>query len=306
LPPAAQGYAPVHKGYDMPVAAPPAPPPLPYTVWGTGFGDFGRNGGNGNAATLDRSLGGFVIGGDGRVDGPYFNNWRIGLAGGYMSDDLRVKARASSGTFETYFGGLYAGAQYGAIDIKLGALGGGTSTDTNRTIGFPGFSDTARSSYGGTVAQGFGELGYKFGLPSGFIEPLVQGAVIHLDQDGFHESGGPAALRGYSRSYDVETTTLGLKAEAALPYGGLPLFARGFVGWRHAFGDVDPRVLMAFASGGSPFVISGAPIDRDAVYVEAGIDYRASANLVIGINYSGQAGNRADDNAVKGRVEYKF
>ena len=306
LPAGAQGYAPVHKGYDMPVLAAAAPPPPPYTAWGTGFGDFGRNGGNGNAASLDRSLGGFVLGVDARIDGAYFNNWRIGVAGGYTNDDLRVSGRGSSGSFETYFGGLYAGAQYGAVDIKLGVLGGGTSTETRRTIAFPGFLDTARSNYDGTVVQGFGEVGYKVGLAHGFFEPLVQGAVIHLDQDGFHERGGAAALSGASRGYDVETVTAGLRAEAALPYGGLPLIARAFLGYRHAFGDVDPKALLAFEAGGSAFTIAGAPIDQDAVVAEAGLDYRASANLTLGVNYSGQAGDRAYDNAVKGRMEYRF
>lgn len=306
VPAAAQGYAPVRKGYDVPVLAAAAPPPSPYTAWGTGFGDFGRNGGDGNAASLDRSLGGFVLGIDARIDGAYFNNWRIGVAGGYTNDDLRVSGRASSGSFETYFGGLYAGAQYGAVDIKLGVLGGGTSTETRRTIAFPGFLDTARSNYDGTVVQGFGEVGYKIGLAHGFLEPLVQGAVIHLDQDGFRESGGAAALSGASRDYDVETVTAGIRAEAALPYGGLPLIARAFVGYRHAFGDVDPKALLAFEAGGSAFTIAGAPIDQDAVAAEAGLDYRASANLTVGVNYSGQAGERAYDNAVKGRMEYRF
>lgn len=305
LPAAAQGYAPVHKGYDMPVlAAAPAPLP-PYTVWATGFGDFGSIDGNGNAAKLDRTLGGFVAGVDARVDGAYFNNWRIGVAGGYTSDDLTVRQRQSSGTFETYFGGLYAGAHYGAVDIKLGALGGGTSTDTRRTIAFPGFLDTARSSYSGTMAQGFGEIGYKFGLAHGYVEPLFQGAAIHYDQDGFRESGGPAALLGFSQSYDIQITTLGVKAESQ-PFGGLPIVARAFLGWRHAFGDVTPTALLAFESGSPAFLIGGVPIDRDAVLAQVNLDYRATGNLTFGVGYSAQAGERAYDNAVKGRMEYKF
>ena len=54
------------------------------------------------------------------------------------------------------------------------------------------------------------------------------------------------------------------------------------------------------------FTVAGAPIDQDAVVAEAGLDYRASANLTLGVSYSGQAGDRASDNAVKGRMEYRF
>ena len=177
---------------------------------------------------------------------------------------------------ETYFGGLYAGAQYGALDIKLGALGGGTSTVTNRSIAFAGFANAARAGYDGTIAQGFGEIGYKIGLPRGFIEPVFQGAAIHIGQDGFRENGGAATLVGTARDTDVQTTTLGLKAEAALPFGNPPILVRAFVGWRHAFGDVNPVAVEAFAAGGPAFTVAGAPIDRDAVVVDLSLDYRVS------------------------------
>ncbi len=76
--------------------------------------------------------------------------------------------------------------------------------------------------------------------------------MIHIDQDGYHETGGLAALTGFGRSTDVETTTLGLKAEAT-PFAAYPLTARLFLGWQHAFGDVDPKALVAFTAGSSAF-----------------------------------------------------
>ncbi len=266
VPAAAQGYAPLPKS----AGAASAQPSTPYAFWGAGFGDFGSNGGNGNAATLDRSVGGFVLGGDTRIDGNAFlSNWRIGIAGGYSNDSLTVADRASNGTYETYFGGLYAGAQYGAVDVKLGVLGGGTQTNIRRTVALSNFVDTEHSSYGGTMVQAFGELGYKFALARGFIEPVLQGAVIHIDQDGYHETGGAAALSGFGRSTDVETTTLGVKAETT-PFAAYPITARAFLGWQHAFGDVNPRALVSFEAGSSAFSVIGAPIDHDAVVAQAG------------------------------------
>ena len=303
LPAGVRNYAPVHMGYDRPAVALQAPA---YTAWGSGFGDFGSNGGNGNAATLDRSLGGFVLGVDTRVDWASFANWHIGVAGGFTGDDVRVRDRASSGTVETYFGGLYAGAQYGAVDIKLGALGGGLSTDLKRTVAVGGFLDRVRSRADGAIAQGFGEIGYKFALASGFIEPLIQGAAIHVDQDAFREKGGAAALIGADRDTDVQTTTLAVRAEAVVPFGGLPLIAQALLGWRHAFGDVDPRATLAFAAGGPTFAIAGAPIDDDAVVAQVGLKGTIARNMTLGVSYTGQAGRRAEDNGINGRLEYRF
>ena len=302
----ARSYAAVHKGYDTPVAAALAAPPAPaYALWGSAFGAFGRNGANGNAAALERSTGGFVIGGDTRIDAALFSNWRVGIAGGYTSDAIRIGARATSGTVESYFAGLYAGALYGPVDVKLGVLAGGTSTSLRRTVAFPGFIDATRANYGGTIVQGFGELGYRFSLQRGFVEPVLQAAAIHLDQDRFREIGGAAALNGFARSTDVGTTTLGLKGEVALSETW-PIVARGLIGYRHAFGDVNPKALLAFASGSTPFTVTGAPIDRDALATELGLDWRATQSVTLGLSYAGQYGARASDSAIRGRMEVKF
>jgi len=79
------------------------------------------------------------------------------------------------------------------------------------------------------------------------------------------------------------------------------------LGWRHVFGDVTPESTLAFASAPSlPFTIAGAPIARDAAVIEAGLDWKLTPNATAGISYSGQFGNRDEDNAVKGKLEVAF
>ena len=277
----------------------PAPGP-----WGQGFGDFGHNGGGRSTGTLGRSLGGFAMGVDGRVP-TFLGPWSLGFAGGYTSDAIDVARRASSGTVETFSAGVYAGTRIGALDLRFGSLLGGTRTDLGRTVAFPGFLDATRASYGGTLVQGFGEAGYRIALGRGVVEPLFTAAAIHIGQDDFSESGGPAALVGSARGYDLETTTLGLRSEQALP-GSAPLFAHAFLGWRHAFGDVRPGTLVSFASGSTPFAVEGVPVARDALSVQAGLDWRLREDVTVAGIYSGQVGARAEDHAVKGQVEYRF
>jgi fibronectin-binding autotransporter adhesin len=84
--------------------------PRIFDVWGQGFGDWGRVSGDGNAASLSRSTGGFVLGGDVSASGVMGGDWRFGLAGGYTNDQISVSQRGSSATFESVFGGAYAGA----------------------------------------------------------------------------------------------------------------------------------------------------------------------------------------------------
>ena len=77
------------------------------------------------------------------------------------------------------------------------------------------------------------------------------------------------------------------------------------VGYRRAFGDVVPTALLSFGTGPS-FLSAGLPIDRDALVAEAGLDLRVAPNATLGVAYRGQAGDRAQDHAVKGSFTYRF
>ena len=112
--------------------------PRVFDLWGQGFGDWGRVSGNGNAATLSRTTGGFVLGGDVSATNLVGGDWRLGLAGGYTNDSIDVSQRGSSGTFESVFGGLYAGASFGALQIRAGAIYGTNTTSITRQVTFPG------------------------------------------------------------------------------------------------------------------------------------------------------------------------
>ena len=137
------------------------------------------------------------------------------------------------------------------------------------------------------------------------IEPLLTGAAIHISQTGFVKQGGAAALTSAGRGYNLGTTTLGLRGEMPL-LDGVPLVAHAFAGWRRAYGDINPTALLAFATGSPTFVVAGAPIDRNALAAQAGLNWRASTAVTVGLAYSGQIGTRAQDEAVRGKLEIAF
>ena len=129
-------------------------------------------------------------------------------------------------------------------------------------------------------------------------------AAIRIHQNGFTEDGGIAALTGTAKGFDVETTTLGVRGELA--FASLPVTFSSMLGWRHAFGDVVPSVLLVFQGGAQSFSVAGIPIDRDAFLAEAGVNYAVTSALTVGLSYSGQFGQRAYDNAFKGHLNLSF
>jgi autotransporter-associated beta strand protein len=286
--------------------ASPSLPPHAFATWGQVFGSFGRIAGDGDTATLDRSVSGFILGAEANPD----NRYRLGVAGGYTQSTLSLDARASSGHVDSTFAGVYGGASLNALQLRGGAFYAYNRYGTDRSVAFPGFNDADSAGYGGDTLQAFGEAGWRIGLP-GFsrqtsIEPFVGATATRIDAGRFSEAGGAAALNGAAVGYDYAATTLGARIEAAL-FDNTPLVARTMLGWRHVFGEVTPTSTLTFASAPSiPFAVAGAPIARDSLAVEAGFDWRLTRQATIGVFYSGSLAARDEDNAVKGKLDVAF
>jgi outer membrane autotransporter protein len=273
------------------------------TAWGEGVGSWGRTEGDGNAARLDRSTGGVLLGADGTVD----DRWRLGLAGGYTRSSLDVDGRRSSASIDSYHLSAYGGAQLAAVAVRLGAAYAWHNVETSRAIDFGSFSDRTKARYDARAAQVFGEVGYGIALRRVAIEPFAGFSYVNLDTDRFSEKGGAAALTGFGGSQDVTFSTLGVRSAARFALTDrIMLTARGALGWRHAFGDVTPATLLAFRAGGTPFTIAGVPIARNSLVAEAGLELALSGKVSVGLGYDGQVADNAKDHAVQGNLSIRF
>ncbi|MDW6021611.1 autotransporter domain-containing protein [Mesorhizobium sp. BAC0120] len=273
-----------------------------FAIWSEALGSWGHTDGDGNAARLNRSTGGFFIGADGLV----FDSWRFGAVAGYSHTRFDVEDRHSSGSSDNYHVGLYGGTQWGAFALRTGAAYSWHDISSSRSIAFPGFSDSLKSDYGAATAQVFGELASEVSMGAARFEPFANLAYVNLHTDGFTEEGKAAALTSASANTDVSFTTLGLRASTTFDVNGANLTAKGMVGWRHAFGDVTPLSTLRFAGGGDAFTIGGVPIARDAAVVEAGLDYALTSSAVLGISYGGQFGSGVIDQSMKANFSVKF
>lgn len=301
-----QGTITADYAADRPGAA-PQPMPIPtfdttrFSLWGEGLGAWGRTRSNDNAASLDTSTGGFILGAETKLDPAY----RLGIAGGYIRTSSDIHARLSEATNDSIFGAVYGTAEWNSLALRLGASYARHDVDTRRNVVFPLFSDTTTAAYDGSTVQAFSEIGYRVGWDNGRIEPFLGASILRLHTNGFQENGGAAALTGYEAGYNLGTTTLGLRAEARLG-ADAAVTLNGMLGWRRAFGDTDPKALLAFAGGASAFTVSGIPIDQNALVAEAGLDWQVTRTMSLGAAYSGQIGSRSQEHAVKGNFILRF
>lgn len=271
-------------------------------VWGEAFGSQGTYSGDGNAASVDRTIGGIFVG----VDTKAGSFGSIGIAAGYSHASLDDNGRNSSQERDDAHLALYGGGRWGALGVRWGAGYTWADLDTKRRFELGGTANEARSNQTAGTAQVFGELGYHIGLAGVDFEPFAGIAYVNLNTNDFREAGSDAALKGFGDSQDLPTTTLGLRAatDVALQSGTV-LTTHGLIGWRHALDDVNTAQTLAF-SGGSPFSIDGVPIARDTLMLSAGVDVNFSPDLSVGISYSGEIGDDIQDHGVKGNLSWKF
>jgi fibronectin-binding autotransporter adhesin len=273
-----------------------------HVVWGQVFTADGQFGGDGNAASLDRTLSGFLIGADTAAG----RDWRVGVLGGYTRTQLSLDARSSSAGSDDYHVGVYGGFGGGPLQIRGGAAYTWHDMTTQRGVGFDLYSETDKASAHAETGQVFGELAWRFGGPAAHLEPFAGIAYVVLHDDAFHELGGPAALKSDGGQVDATFASAGLRGDVEHKVGAAVLDLRASAAWRGASGVDTPAARMAFEAGGQAFSVYGPPIGRDVVVGDVSLGARFADRVRLSVNYDGLAGDKVRDNAVKLALDVSF
>ncbi|MGY1488040.1 autotransporter domain-containing protein [Methylobacillus pratensis] len=272
-----------------------------YTAWTQALGSWGHDSGTQDAARLSRRIGGILFGADTQLG----ERWRAGALAGYSDSSQEASGRRSSANVRSYHLGLYGGAEWDGLGLRLGASHSWHDVNTRRSVDFPGLAAESKADYKGRTLQGFADLGYRLEAGLLALEPFVTLAHVNLHSDGFDEKQG-AALRGRSQGTDTTFTTLGLRAARQLESGERThALLRGSLGWRHASGDTSERSQLAF-SGGDAFGIAGTPVRREALVVDAGLDIATGDALSLSLSYFGQFARQAEDHGLRASLNWRF
>lgn len=271
------------------------------SVWGQAYGSWGTFDGTANATGFDRAIGGLVVG----VDRPVGEAFRVGGFAGFGSGSYDLASGGGSADSDDLHVGLYGGAQFGALGVRLGAAYTYQDFDTTRAVAFPGFAERLSGGYDGHTAQVFADMGWRMALGGATLEPFAGLAYVNVASGGFTESGGEAALTGAGSDAGVTFTTLGLRASVDIDLGALPGQLTGMAGWRHAFGDTDPTSTLGFA-GSAPFSVAGVPLAEDTLVLEGGLSLPLSSTARLAVSYSGAFGGGMADNGLNVGLNWRF
>jgi len=302
----------VHVDYmaDMParrdvpsVPAAEMPPGRDWVVWGKAVGSLGETDATARTSAVERMTVGVVAGIDGGLGTPY----RLGLATGYFSSGFGVASLSSLGSVESIHVGAYGAASFGAVNLRGGLAFAHHEVDVHRAIAFTGFSGTAASGSSTASLQAFGEIGYAIAVNSNVVvEPFAGLAHVHVGSRSILEEGSAVAVTGEAHSFNTTFSTLGARVVARLPTSAGLLTFKGMLGWRHAFGDTVPEATFSYATGSTPFLVTGAPIDRDSLVAETGLNWSVSRKVTLGIAYTGAIGEKSREHTLRGSLSIQF
>ena len=274
-----------------------------FAWWGEVYGSRADQEGDGNVSGIGRDAGGLVTG----VDAPFADTWRLGLLVGYANTSVSSSPSSAWAKAHSYQFGLYGGARFEAVGVDFGAIYAHHEVETGRTTPLAGVTSRNVARYDADSMHLFGEASYRFDTPVARIKPFAGMGWTYIDSGSFAESGGLAALSGEAESFDLATTTVGLRLERGFTFGDrIVLTARGMVGWNHALGDVTPAARLAFALGGDAFSVKGLPVARDTLALNAALDLDLGSKASLGLAYQGQIARNASDHAVKASLTVRF
>ncbi|KQQ37996.1 hypothetical protein ASG19_02625 [Rhizobium sp. Leaf306] len=267
------------------------------SFWATGIAATGQLRSDGNAAGIDSHAAGLIAGFDGQAS----DHWRLGGLFGYSN-----ASAGSEADWESYHAGLYAAAEWGDVALTSGAVYSENRISTSRSVDFGTFTDDLQADYRGATRQLFTDLSWKTTSGPVTLQPFASLAYINLDTDGFREKGGAAALTGNGETDNIALSTFGLRWSAQMPVEDLPLTVSGMLGWRHAMGDLTPASRLAFASGGSPFMLEGVALPRDTAVVEASVTAQVSKSARLKLSYSGEFAHSLTSHAASASLAVQF
>ena len=270
------------------------------------YGQINDIDGDGNAASVDQTIGGVGAGVEALWGAEEFHG-AVGVAGGYSYSDGDVDGRSSDVESDAYHVGLYGSLNAGGFGLSGALSYAWIDSDVERSI--IGLPDT-KSDVDSDVFTA--SLEATYGIPVGeglTISPVAGIDATWVDQGGYDESGGGAALDGDSDSYSTYTTGLGARLSGTFDTGPE---STGFweVGalWRHRFGDDVPNADHAFAGaapGTGSFDVYGPETADDWAELGLGLGIR-SGNMSFGVSYDAALGSDISSHAASVNVGIAF
>ena len=263
-----------------------------WSVWGQAFGGHASQNTRNQVDGYRANYGGLMIGADRTIG----DAWRAGGVFSYSNTLINGRDNASGDSTRVNAYGLTGYASYTGTPWYVNVSGGVVQQhyDTNREIGFTGFSGIAKGSFSGQQYVARAEGGYPLALGKATITPLASLTYSHLNQNDYTETGGNGAALAVGSTHATSVRSgLGVKLEQGFETSYGKLVPQVQLTWVHEF-NRNPAVTGAsFAadpSGQTAFTTVGATPVTNLADLTLGVTLLRANNLSLSARYELQAG----------------
>ena len=247
----------------------------------------------------------FGAGFDGGADYRVTPDLAVGFSAGYNRDKQDFDDAGSATTVDTVRFGPYATWKDHGGDWLSASLGGGYHWFDSKRAGLGG---QAASTTNGTEFDASLKYGHDFTVAKDWtLTPTLGLNYVHLDVDGYSESGSLAPLTVSDLTTQSLRSELGGIVSYAGKLGGVPLTPWVQAGWDHEFLDTSSALNARLASGaGSAFTASSPDSGAEIATFGAGLNASLTRRLTAALSYSGQANEAYQDHAFRASVRWDF
>jgi autotransporter-associated beta strand protein len=239
-------------------------------------------------AHSDTTTAAMQLGADYRVD----SHFLVGALFGYGHTDASLDTLGSTASVDTYSPGVYASyADDGWYANALGSYGF-ADYDQARKVAVGASNGIARSSPSGDQIVGNLDGGYDFHCGHWTVGPTGGVQYVHLDVDGFTETGLPGAnLSVNQNESDSLRSRLGGRLSYAVQDGEMTFTPHLNASWQHEFLDQSRGITSQFDGlGAGSFVVNTINPSRDSALIDLGLDAQVNRSITVFADYTVQAG----------------
>ncbi|MGO4670185.1 autotransporter outer membrane beta-barrel domain-containing protein [Bosea sp. 2RAB26] len=276
------------KGADVSAAPSRLDMPL-YSVWGAGFGSYGRTDGSAAAGSARRQVDDAHLATG--IDIRPMPGTVAGLAVSGGRSRASLPGLLGNIDADVFQAGLYGVTQLGLV--KLGAAASYARLDNDVSRSIPALGSALSSSYATTAWSGRLQASASVLSWNGFsLSPLaaLQATRAHSPAviEGNWAGANAGALALGKRNDVTSRSEAGVQLDADTVLGGVPVTGYIRAAWAHYFQRDADLTASLLGLPGASFAATGAQAERNSALVAAGITARISERVSLGLNLDGE------------------
>ncbi len=272
-------------------------------IWAMGFGQFSSQDSQNQTPGFDFNSGGFFAAYDyGNTD-----QGCIGALAGYAHSSVHEHQSMGNSHLNAGYLSIYGMRYFSDFFIDAAIWGEYMSVNQKRVISFPGFKETATSSYHAEQLDLHVGMGYDFNINTGTIEPFGLLDWVHEWDPSYSEKGAaPYNMKFSSRTSWMLRLETGLNGYKTTTYSWGVFIAQAKLSYvykkPHHVGHLNAAIVSAPAS----FVVEAFTAEQNLVSPAIELFWQTNWNGFASISYDGEFGSGYSSNQFYGKLGYSF